>query len=121
MGNVLRVIAPAYAGNNVLTDVDPSHYSLFSDSDNVLIKEFIRGSGSIALNNTATIAHNLSYVPFFIVYAQVAAGRYRISSAFDPLGSGWRARADNNNLEISNFYDANFTNYYYYIFYDNFT
>jgi len=121
MPNVLRVIAPQYAGNDALTDKDPSHFSLFSDSDNVLIKEFARGNGNIGLNLTATIAHNLGYVPLFIVYAQIADGRYRISSAFDPLGSGWRAQADSTNLYIRNSYSADFPNYYYYIFYDNFT
>lgn len=121
MGNVLRVIAPQFAESDALTDTDPSHYSLFSDSDNVLIKEKARGSGSVDLNSTATIAHNLGYVPFFIVYAEISSGRYRISSAFDPVGSGWRAQADSTNLYIGNFYDATFKNYYYYIFYDNFT
>jgi len=116
MAQTVRV---ALSGYNALTETDISKYSLYADSDNVLIKEFARGAGSISFGNTATISHNLSYIPLFLVYTEVASGRYRIANSFDPLGAGWRAYTDTNDLFIENAYSSSFTDYKYFIFYDD--
>lgn len=109
MSNVIRV---ALDGINALTDSDSSHYSLFSDSDNVLIKEFARGSG----NGDATISHNLGYIPLFLVYTEVSSGRFRIVNAQSPLGGGTQVYATTTTLVITN---NTGIDYQYYIFYDN--
>jgi|WetSurSiteA1Bulk_404760.scaffolds.fasta_scaffold09261_3 hypothetical protein len=118
MNNVVRVALPGY---NALTDTDPDHFALYSDEDWVLIKESARGTGSVAQNSTAIIAHGLGYIPFYLVYCEVDTNVYRISNAFDPLGGGWRSYANSTNLYIRNLYSAVFTHYRYYIFYDNLT
>lgn len=121
MSNSFRVSLPGY---NAKTDTNPDHYALYSDEDWVLIKELARGSGSISQTdspNEATIAHNLGYIPFYLVYCEVSSGRYRIANSFDPLGSGWKSYADEDNLYIENDYSSTYTDYRYYIFYDNLT
>lgn len=115
MTQTIRVSLPTY---NCLTDTNPDHYALYADSDWPLIKEKARGTGSIALYDTETIAHNLGYIPFYLVYCEIASGEYQIANAFDPVGSGWRSYADTTNLYITNFYSSTYTDYRYYIFYD---
>jgi len=116
MSNVIRV---ATSGNNALTDTDITHFSIFSDSDNVLIKEHSRGAGTIAYTSSETITHSLGYVPFFLVYGEVATNKYRVANAQSPLGGGWKAYATTTTLVITNNYHADYTGYQYYIFYDN--
>lgn len=106
-------------GYEALTETDLSKYVLYADSDNILIKEQSRGSGTVALNNIATIAHNLGYIPFYKVWCEVASGKYRVANAYDPVGSGWRAYADTTNLYVYNLYSSSFTSYKYFIFHDN--
>lgn len=111
-----RVSLPGY---DALTDGTVDHYALYADTDNVLIKEKSRGTIATAGFANGTIAHNLGYIPFYLVYSEVSAGRYRINNAFDPVGSGWRAYASTASLIISNLYGTAGTVSQYYIFYDN--
>lgn len=120
MTNVIRVTAPQYPSADALTDTDPSHYSLFSDQDNVLIKEFERGSGTLGLGSTVTINHNLGYIPFYLVFAQVDTSKYRLVNRYN-IYSEWRVYATTTGLVIRNQFSSSFTGYKYYIFYDNFT
>ena len=117
MKNVIRV---AKTGYDALVETDPSRFSLYSDTDNVLIKEFQRGSNTLALGSTATITHNLGYIPFYMVFTEVDTGRYRLNNRYN-IYSEWRVYATTTGLVITNQYSATFTNYRYYIFYDNFT
>jgi len=114
-----QTIRISKSGYEALTESNIYNYSLYSDSDNVLIKELSRGSGTVSLHSEATIAHNLSYIPYFLVYAQVSSGRFRVANMFDPLGSGWRSYVDTINLYIGNEYDSTNTTYKYFIFYDD--
>ena len=117
MSNVIRVALPT---RDALTDTDPSHFSLFSDSDNVLIKEFDRGADTISGGSgTATIPHNLGYIPFYIVFGEVASGKFELVSDYT-LHHLWKTYATTSNLIIST-NNGSFENYRYYIFYDNFT
>jgi hypothetical protein len=116
MATVARV---TLAGYDALTETDKTKYSLRSDEDNVLIKEKDRGNGTVPAGNTATIAHNLGYIPFYMVYTEVSSGRYRIQNAFNPVASGWKTYTDNNNLYIENDFFSTTTGYKYFIFYDN--
>lgn len=118
MTQVIRVSLPTY---NALTDTNQDHYALYTDQDNVLIKEFARGVGSVGSGSDATITHSLGYIPFYLVFAEVASGQYQVANSFDPVGSGWRAYSTTTALIIQNRYSATFTDYRYYIFYDNIT
>ncbi len=111
MTNVIRVALP---GINALENTDAKNFSLFSDTDNVLIKEYERGAG----NGNTTINHNLGYIPFFLVYTDIGAGRFRVVNAQNSLGGGPTAYATTTTLVISNNAGAD---YQYYIFYDNIT
>lgn len=72
MSNVIRVALPGY---NALTDTDPDHFSLYSNEDWVLIKEFSRGSISVnGSGGSQTITHNLGYIPFYAVYVDIGGG-----------------------------------------------
>lgn len=116
-----KVLRIALDNTDALKDTDPRNFSIFVDPDvdNVLIKELKRGSSTVALNSTDTIAHDLNYLPLYFVYAEVASNRYRIANSFDPVGSGWRAYVDTDNLYIANIYSSTYTGYQYYIFYDD--
>ena len=107
------------AGYDALTETDKTKYSLRSDEDNILIKEKARASGTVSAGSTATIAHGLGYIPFYMVYTEVSNGRYRIQNAFNPLGGGWRTYVDSTNLYIQNGIFSTTTGYKYFIFYDN--
>ena len=116
MGQVIRISLPGYIATN---DNDATHYSVFSDSDNVLIKENARGSGTLSTGGSVNINHNLGYIPMFIIYGEVSSGRYRMVSNYNILGAWWRGYTTTNTLTIEN-QQSGGTNYRYYIFYDNF-
>jgi hypothetical protein len=118
MAQTIRVSLPGY---NALTNTSIYNYSLYADSDNILIKEFARGSGTLDFGFSATITHNLNYIPFYLVYCLVNTNRYRIANAASPLGGGWITYATTTTLVIKNSYHADYKNYKYYIFYDNIT
>ena len=115
MGMTMRV---SLAGFNALTETAIDNYSIYADSDNILIKELQRGT--IGVNNGAsgTFTHGLGYVPFYLTYATTGAGTYEIISAFDPVGAGWRSQVGTNNLIITNGSGTNGT-VQYYVFYDD--
>jgi len=53
-----------------LSDNNPDHFALRSDKDWVLIKEWGRGTKTInGGGNSATITHDLGYIPMYAVYA----------------------------------------------------
>lgn len=115
MAQTMRESKPTF---NALTEANIYNYSIYADSDNVLIKEKARGNGDVALNATATISHDLGYIPFYLVYTEVASGRYRLNSFYQSLSSGWRVRTTTANLFIFNGGSDTYRGYKYYIFYD---
>ena len=112
----MRVSLPEY---DALTDTNPDHFALYADEDWVLIKEKDRDVGTCAQTATETIPHDLDYIPFYLCYVEVAADRYRVASYYDAIGSGWQVYTDTSNLYVSNNYDATYTDFRYYIFYDD--
>jgi len=62
----LKVALPGY---NALTDTNTDHFSVYSDDDNILIKEYSRFQGTISSGGSQTINHNFNYIPFFRSYA----------------------------------------------------
>lgn len=70
MGQTIRVSLPGYDAG---TDTNLDHYSLYADEDNVLIKNYSSGVGTMpsgAAGTTGTITHSLGYIPFYSVYAR---------------------------------------------------
>jgi hypothetical protein len=118
MTQTIRVSLPGY---NALTDTNLDHFALHADSDNVLIKEFDRGSFDLTVaTNEEIINHGLGYVPFFLVYVlDVDTGKWMLVPNAQAVGSvpPYIAFADDDNLHILNFYSD--TSFKYYIFYDN--
>jgi hypothetical protein len=117
MAQTMRVSLPGY---NALTEANIYRYSIYADSDNILIKELARGTETVANTTTESVAHNLNYIPFYLVYGLIAAGRYRIVNSYN-LFSDWRAYSDDDNLYIENQQSAVYTTAKYFICYDNFT
>lgn len=121
MSKVIRVSLPTY---DALTDTNVDHYALYTDQDNILIKEKARGSVNSNYGDRSTIAHGLSYVPACLVWGESATYSgsiilQRISNAAS-FSDMWIASMDSTNLYIDNGMD-NSKNAYYYIFYDNIT
>lgn len=108
MGQVIRVSLPGF---NALTETDINNYALYSDSDNILLKEQSRGT----LSAGGSVNHNLGYIPFYLVYGSVSPGRYMLASGYDTLSGIPRAKVGTATLltEIS---AAK-----YFIFYDEMT
>ena len=99
---------------------DPRDYSLLADSDNVLIKEESRGSGTITSGNSVTITHDLGYIPLYFVFVEVSTGRYRLVNAESPLGGDFSVYTTTSALTITN-NTGSTRGYQFYIFYDNIT
>jgi len=114
MAQTIRVSLPTY---NALTDTDIRHYSLYADSDNILIKEHSRGSGDVA--GAPSVTHSLGYIPYYIVMGKVGSGTYKIANAWEFSGA-WAVKATNTTL-IFDDYASSYDDYQYYIFYDNFS
>jgi hypothetical protein len=106
MGQTIRCSLPGY---NCLTDTNLDHYSLYADVDNVLIKEFTKGSAVISDGSPTEldISHNLNYIPFYMVYYDGLIGdgswsimnnRYNTFSVPDALCS-----TTTTDLKIENF------------------
>lgn len=123
MGFTARVSLPTY---DALTDTNLDHFSLYADIDNILIKRKLSDQTTIADGNPTilTVAHNLGYIPFFMVYY------------FDEVNSVWKilnnqynpfsvpdaiCAVDTTNLYIYNFggHGSGHIQVAYDIFYDN--
>lgn len=112
MAYTIRV---SLAGYNALTDSTISHYSLYADSDNVLIKEHSRGSSDVASN--PTITHNVGAIPLYFVMGKRNAGEWRVANSYDPLGDEWIIYTTTSTLYF-NEAGSSYDDYKYYIFYD---
>jgi len=116
MPQTMRVSLPGY---DALTDGTIDHYALYSDTDNVLIKELARGTVAIAAPGTATIAHNLGYAPMFMAYVSVPpATTYQWIYGFGFFNK-YDAYASTANLYLANRDATGTKTFKYYIFYDN--
>lgn len=113
-------------GYDCLTDTNLDHFALYGDQDNVLIKEFTRGGTTIAAGGTYQIAHQLGYVPYFMVFATagtVEGNKWYLVPAYYNSGftvPRWTATSDTGTLTITNNNGAS-NQFKWYVFYDNFT
>lgn len=114
MSKVIRVALPTY---DAMTDTDPDHFSLYTDEDWVLIKEFVRGTVSVADGDFEMVTHNFGYVPFVLVYGENGAGKWA-GVLGNPFG-GYNAifGLTTTTIGIINLTGAR-RNFKYYIFYD---
>jgi len=118
MAQTIRVSLPGY---NALTETNIYNYSIYADSDNILIKEFARGSGTLASGATATIAHNLGYIPHVKVFGKQTSGTvtdWTLLLAGGAEAGLLKAELDTTNLYITKINNGNNGSYKYYIFYD---
>jgi hypothetical protein len=118
----LKVALPGY---NALTDTNLDHYSVYSDQDNILIKEYSRFQGTISSGGSQTINHNFNYIPFFMSFAYQDYGPDGAGTFYTQLGHNafdvsCSAYSNNNTLTLSNYLGSAvpFTSY---VFYDGFT
>ena len=106
MGQTVRVSLPTY---DALTDSDPRHYSLFADSDNVLLKEKVRGT----LSANGTYTHSSGYIPFYLVFGDMGGGIYQLCTGWDANSGVPKSRTTINILKTKT------KAMKYFIFYDN--
>ncbi len=115
---VFKVALPGYRAD---TDNNPDHFSVYYDQndpeENVLIKEFTRGSATIANNASQTITHNLGYVPLVFCFVQLDPNTWALI--------GGDSGAINAYIEVTKttliIHNTSFTTtnkFKYYIFYD---
>ncbi len=64
----MRVSLPGY---DCLTDGTIDHYSIYADTDNILIKEYTRGTIPLSNGQNGTITHSLGYVPLTFMWVNV--------------------------------------------------
>lgn len=105
---VTRISLPDGLGSyyNAKTDTDPNHFSLYSDVDNILIKRFGKGQPTINDGLSLAVAHNLSYIPFFMAYYEpfedgywsVLNNQYNLFSVPDAI-----CAIDTANLNFTNY------------------
>jgi len=115
MGQTMRVSLPGYDAG---TDTNLDHFALYADTDNVLIKEKVRGTSTLANGATGTIIHSLGYVPTTLAFVQSSAGRWA-QVLSDPVGTYSKAvmAGDGTNIYLTN-YSGGTATFKYIIFYD---
>lgn len=111
-------IRASLSGYNSLTEANIDNYSLYADSDNILIKEKTRGSVEVGANDSENIAHGLAYVPFVLVFAEVSSGKW-IYAVGEPSHSTYivHTEIDTTNVTLVND-TGSAMDFKYYIFYD---
>lgn len=110
----MRVSLPGY---NVLTDTNLDHYALFTDADNVLIKEKARGTFNASAGSTVEVSHNLGYIPYVQAYVDVGSQKYT-ASGFTNTAVTTTVHVDTTKLYLVNDGTAAQSGTYF-IFYDN--
>ena len=119
MGQTIKV---ALSGYDAETDKNPDHFSLFVDNDDsndyILIKE--KETDTVIVSSTTNISHDLAYIPFCLVFAEVSDGVWRKLFGFPINGSNYWFEVSTTNLILRNT-SGSPINYQYHIFYDNIT
>lgn len=102
------------AGFNALTEADVKNYSLYADSDNILIKEQSRGT----VNGQAEqITHSIGYLPHIYAYGEISSGRFQLGTGYNLFGD-FRAYVDDTKLYLNNTTGSD-KDMRYFIFYDD--
>lgn len=103
--NIERAALPGY---NALTDTNPDHFAVYSDQNNVLIKELFASQQNIPeFNILETLSHDLGYVPLSFVFAHLSSADSRwshVTNQYNPVSVPQVIQAiDTKNLYIYNF------------------
>lgn len=121
MGQTIRVSLPTY---NALTATSPDQFALLADSDNILIKEFTRGTASIGTSSNTTITHNLGYVPFVLAHFSLpsydANQFFWICDANFNSGGAIEMYITSTTVYLKNWHTVYAASVKYFIFYDAF-
>jgi hypothetical protein len=120
MSETIRISLPGY---DALTDTNLDHFALFTDQDNILIKEAVRGTVNVAGMSSATVAHNLGYIPFAFALVK----QHFTSPTYDlftwltgsTFNNNYSFDMDATNIYFRNLNDSTARDFKYYIFYDN--
>lgn len=117
MSYTIRVSLPGY---NALTDTNPDHYALYTDSNWILIKEKARGSDTLSYGSADTISHGLSYVPMVFVWGEDSSGDLIFQGTPNNFSAQeqWYVQIDSSNVTITQAVGIGNFDYNYYIFYD---
>src|SRR5258708_14652017 len=120
----IRVSLPGY---DCLTDTNPDHYAVYGDQNFILIKQIGTNSGSVILSSgaSATVSHNLGYVPYFLAYTNASflingttqTGFIQCSSGGAVSVPQYVGFADGTNLYLQN-NSSNTGTFVYFTFYD---
>lgn len=115
-----RGIKIALPGYDAFTDTDPNHFALYVDQsvDYILIKEKLKAT--VSVSSTTNIAHNLGYVPYCLVFAEVSTGVWKKLFSTPIDGSGFWFEINDTNLVLRNT-SGGAKDFQYHIFYDNIT
>lgn len=114
----MRAIRCALSGYNALTDTDPRHFSLYTDAENILIKEHSRGSIQVDNGNWGEITHSLGYKPHVYIYGETSTnGRFKLVHGYD-VNIDYRMYLDTSKVYVYNNTGTNDREVRYYIFYD---
>lgn len=71
MSQTIRVSLPGY---DALSESNIFNYSVYADSDNILIKEFNRGTMSLSSGETNSAFHGFGYIPFVLAFGRQTSG-----------------------------------------------
>ncbi len=113
----IRISLPGFDAG---TDTNLDHFALNADQDNVLIKEYTRGVGTISANGVGSIVHNFGYVPFYLAYVKSGAGTSALVGAFSNQGASappFDTESDTGTIYLNSWVQGTWS---YYVFYDNF-
>ena len=114
MTQTIRVSLPGF---NAGTDTNIDHYSVYSDSDNILIKEKTRGTVNVANGATGTVAHGLGYIPFVMGYGNVGCKLSYLTGSDTSIPLPVSMTLDSTNIYFVNDYSGTVT-FKYFVFYD---
>jgi len=116
MGYTIRV---GLTGYNALTDTNPDHYALYTDGDNILVKEKARGTIDISAHSGDTVAHGLPYIPLSFGFIEISSGVWRRIYG-QTIVADYEFQVDDTYLYFHNGSGSEVT-FSYYIFYDQLT
>ena len=112
---MIQTIRISRPGVDALTDGTIDNYSLYADSDNILIKEKERDSLEVANGATGTVSHGLSYIPMVMIYVDDGTDNKWVSG--DTVFNDFQVKLTTSELLLTNRGSGTIT-YNYYIFYD---
>lgn len=114
MGYTMRVSLPSI---DALTNGTIDQYSVYADSDNILIKEFSRGTINIANLALGTVNHNLGYIPLTFVFAKNGGSQAFLAGGDANSSFPATYTVGTGNVVITNNFSGTKT-FNYFIFYD---